>query len=275
MTASAMRGTRRGDALARLKRMPLMPPRLGTQWLVAFAVMAGLVLAACSRQPVAKTSVGAAATSPPSSSATTSNDSKPPQSEERVEADKSVEKKYGDLQVVAPAGARVTVDGNVAGPTAADGGLFVPRLESGSHAVSVSYPGYEPREGTLTIAAHRTATLVLTLSDFKMASATDEPVELQLKREVGALHIRAVSSHPPINVFVNNVPVGQVPVTVNPLPVGSTQVRLVRGKSEISGVVTVIPGRMRVVRADMAKNEMPVETDEPMAPVPASGSASK
>ncbi len=249
-----------------------MHHRLETKSLLAIAATVGLILVGCSGSKTGTARSGDDALSAAIRDAATAPPPKPkpakaPQLTAKVPEQKAVAKKYGDLQVVAPAGARVTVDGNDAGVTTAEGGLFVPRLESGSHAVSVNYPGYEPREGTLTIAPHRTATLVLTLSDFKTESATDKPVELELKREVGALHIRAVSSHPPINVFVNNVPVGQAPVTVTPLPVGATQVRLVRGKSEISGFVTVVPGRIRVVRADLAKNELPVETDEPMVPV--------
>jgi hypothetical protein len=252
-----------------------MPPRLGMPWLVAFAVMAGLLLCACTKDTPAIWPITNGDSNPkwPSASKRTR-----PRSEEPTETASPKrgtmppEKRYGDLQVVAPTGATVAVDGVDMGVVAVDGGLFLPGLVSGVRKVSVGYPGYDSYEGSVFIPPHRTSTLVLTLIDFKTKSATDANLEQQLKRKVGGLHIRGVPSHPPIKVFVNSVPVGDAPVEVSPLPAGATPIRLVRGATTVSGVLTVIPGKTLVVRVDMSKNELPIEAEEPMAPAPGGAS---
>ena len=250
-----------------------MHPRLSTK--LALAAIAGLVLAGCSKDTAATWPMtnGVATPKWPSASKRTrprTDDSSESVSRPKVARD--VEKRFGDLQIVAPTGATVSVDGNEMGEVAVDGGLFLPALASGVRKVSVGYPGYDSYDGSVFIPPHRTATLVLTLVDFKTKAATDSHSEQQLKRKVGALHIRGVPSHPAIKVFVNGVPVGDAPVEVSPLPAGSTQVRLVRGPATVSGVVNVIPGRTLVVRVDMSKNELPIEANEPMSPVSAGSS---
>jgi formylglycine-generating enzyme required for sulfatase activity len=154
------------------------------------------------------------------------------------------------LTIVAPAGARVALNGVNRGAVGSDGKLTVSSLTAGEHKLTVTADGYESWSGQVTV-----------------SKATSFEVPLRKKSSLGKLQI--ISNEPGTEIFINEKSVGisraNEPIQINDVAPGEYQLRAAKpGFKEARGNVTVKPNTLLNV-----KFQVKPLLDPEMAHVPA------
>ncbi|MGH9146096.1 MAG: PEGA domain-containing protein [Vicinamibacterales bacterium] len=147
-----------------------------------------------------------------------------------------------------PAGAQVAVNGVASGVTP----LVLRNLPFGSYTIRITLPGFAPSDHRLVLTADRQAQSVEVALQEGGVPATPTGQGPPSQAPLGAL---VVESRPAgATVYFNNKPLGQTPLAVTDLPVGSGTVRLeLAGYRSWSSTVQVTAGTRERVAASLER----------------------
>ena len=158
-----------------------------------------------------------------------------------------------------PGGAAVTIDGNPAGRTPANGALQLSNIPAGVHSVSIELGGYRSYLTTSTVTANTVSEVSIVLQPIAPASGR------------GSV---AVSSVPPgANVFLDNIFTGVTPLTLSDVSEGNHIVTVqLAGFGPYSASVQVAAGTTSTVSAPLSPATPAVPaTSAPLIPEVAAG----
>jgi PEGA domain len=147
-----------------------------------------------------------------------------------------------------PAGAQVAVNGVASGVTP----LVLRNLPFGSYTIRITLPGFAPSDHRVVLGVDREAQSVEVDLQEGAAPATPASQSAPSQAPLGAL---VVESRPAgATVYFNNKPLGQTPLAVTDLPVGSGTVRLeLAGYRSWSSTVQVTAGTRERVAASLER----------------------
>lgn len=147
-----------------------------------------------------------------------------------------------------PAGAQVAVNGLASGVTP----LVLRNLPFGSYTIRITLPGFAPSDHRVVLGADREAQSVEVDLQEGAGPATPASQSAPSQAPLGAL---VVESRPAgATVYFNNKPLGQTPLAVTDLPVGSGTVRLeLAGYRSWSSTVQVTAGTRERVAASLER----------------------
>ncbi len=147
-----------------------------------------------------------------------------------------------------PAGAQVAVNGLASGVTP----LVLRNLPFGSYTIRITLTGFAPSDHRVVLAADREAQSVEVDLQEGAGPATPATQSAPSQAPLGAL---VVESRPAgATVYFNNKPLGQTPLAVTDLPVGSGTVRLeLAGYRSWSSTVQVTAGTRERVAASLER----------------------
>ncbi len=147
-----------------------------------------------------------------------------------------------------PAGAQVAVNGVASGVTP----LVLRNLPFGSYTIRMTLPGFAPSDHRVVLAADREAQSFEVALQEGRVPATPASQGAPSQAPLGAL---VVESRPTgATVYFNNKPLGQTPLAVTDLPVGSGTVRLeLAGYRSWSSTVQVTAGTRERVAASLER----------------------
>ena len=164
----------------------------------------------------------------------------------------------GDLQVICSPGVSVFIDGSFMGITTASAqGLFLERLATGGHTLTVKKEGFRDQTRHIDISSD-----LLLVVRFEFVQQREEVTRInqdeagQLVREVGELILRAVPPRPEAEVFINGVHKGSGDIRVSGVPAGSLLVTWKRPGVTVEHRVVLKGGDTITLKADFRTSEV-------------------
>lgn len=148
----------------------------------------------------------------------------------------------GDLQITAEPGVRIWLDDQFKGKTTADDmGMFIEKLQSGTHEVKAAKEGFKPIIQKITIKDGQTLEIKLKFTIPSMEVRDLSPEQNgTLIREVGNLILRCAPLH--AEVFLDGKSLGIGDKSISDLPAGRHDVKFVYGGKTLSGSFNLNPG---------------------------------
>ena len=156
----------------------------------------------------------------------------------------------GDLQVTCEPGVRVFIDNNFRGvSTESEGGLFISDLTPGAHTVKVIKKGFDAYEGKVVIKEFEAVEVKVKFSKIAEKIIQLSPESGEATIPLGVLELRSAPMGASVFIDGEKKP-GKTDMRIENIKVGQHKISFKRENQNLSGVFTIAPDELLVLKAD-------------------------